>query len=76
MEQELVYPEKIGSKYFITAPETGERLELKGYGSMKGMLDLNPCIDLTKPIWEQVFGNGRNPFASEEASDGENANAE
>jgi hypothetical protein len=75
MEQELVYPEKIGSKYFITDPETGERLELKGYGSMKGMLDLDPSIDLTKPIWEQVFGKGRNPFASEEASEGANSDA-
>jgi hypothetical protein len=26
---------------------------------MKGMLDLDPSIDLTKPIWEQVFAKDR-----------------
>jgi hypothetical protein len=50
--------EREGSKYFVTDPETGLRLELKGYGSLKGKLDLDPGIDLTKPIWEQVYGEG------------------
>ena len=49
--------EREGSKYFVTDPETGLRLELKGYGSLKGKLDLDPDIDLTKPIWEQVYGD-------------------
>jgi hypothetical protein len=67
--------EKEGSKYFVTDPETGKRLELKGYGSMKGLLELDPSIDLTKPIWEQVFGNGRNPFVSEGTTDGDDSDA-
>jgi hypothetical protein len=33
---------------------------LKGAGSMKGLLHLREDIDLTKPIYQQVFdGNGR-----------------
>ena len=50
--------EREGSKYFVTDPETGFRLELKGYGSLKGKLELDSSIDLTKPIWEQVYGDG------------------
>jgi hypothetical protein len=35
--------------------ETGEVLVLRGYGSMKGKLELREGIDLAKPIYEQVL---------------------
>lgn len=39
---------------------SSERPSIKGRGSMKGMLILRSDIDLTKPIYQQVFdGNGR-----------------
>lgn len=39
----LVYPEDIG-------------LTVKGFGSMKDIMNLDACdIDLTKPIYEQVY---------------------
>ena len=47
---------KVGRKYFMHNPETGELVHLKGYGSMKGRIAFREDIDLTKPIWEQVFG--------------------
>ena len=34
---------------------TGEMVELRGYGALKGQLKLMPGIDLTKPIYEQVI---------------------
>ena len=46
--------ERDGDRTFIRDTETGEVVELKGYGALKGMLELDPDIDLTKPIWEQV----------------------
>lgn len=54
-----------GKAYFILDPDTGEWLELKGYGSMKGTLDLDPRIDLTKPIYEQVLTLERKDRARE-----------
>ena len=35
--------------------KTGEVLVLRGYGSMKGKLELREGIDLTKPIYAQVL---------------------
>ena len=44
--------EKRGDLYFWVRPD-GEQLQMYGYGG--GMkLDLDPRIDLTKPIFEQV----------------------
>lgn len=40
----------------VTDPETGRVLVVRGLGSMKDCpLDLDPEIDLTKPIYEQVL---------------------
>jgi len=45
----------------VTAPkkyvrlDSGETVELRGYGALKGKLKLMPGIDLTKPIYEQVI---------------------
>ena len=35
--------------------DSGETVELRGYGALKGKLKLIPGIDLTKPIYEQVI---------------------
>ena len=45
---------KKGSKYYIFDANSGRELLLKGYGSLKGQLELDARIDLTKPIFEQV----------------------
>lgn len=39
----------------VRHPKTGELVVVRGYGSMKGKLQLDPRIDLTKPIYEQVL---------------------
>ncbi len=46
---------KKGDGYAVLDPETGEYLEIKGYGALKGMIEFDPRIDLTKPIYEQVL---------------------
>ncbi len=35
--------------------DSGESLEVLGFGALKGKLDLIPGVDLTKPIYEQVI---------------------
>lgn len=45
---------KRGSKYYIFDASSGRELLLKGYGSLKGKLEIDARIDLTKPIFEQV----------------------
>jgi len=35
--------------------DSGEMVELRGFGALKGTLTLMPGIDLTKPIYEQVI---------------------
>jgi hypothetical protein len=42
------------SKYYIFDAKSGRELLLKGYGSLKRKLEIDPRIDLTKPIFEQV----------------------
>jgi altronate dehydratase len=40
----------------VTDPKTGKVLVVRGLGCMKNHpLDLDPRIDLTKPIYEQVL---------------------
>ena len=39
----------------IRDPRTGEMLEVRGYGALRGRLKIMPGIDLTKPIYEQVM---------------------
>jgi hypothetical protein len=44
----------VGEDTFVSDGE-GNEYQLHGYGSMKDcMPDLDPRIDLTAPIWEQV----------------------
>jgi len=50
---------KKGSKYYILDASSGRELLLKGYGSLKGKLAIDPEIDLTKPIFEQVSKRAR-----------------
>ncbi len=38
----------------VRDPRTGEVLELRGFGALKGKLTLRKGLDLTKPIYEQV----------------------
>ena len=33
---------------------TGRMVEVRGYGALKGQLDIAKGVDLTKPIYEQV----------------------
>ena len=33
----------------------GEEVEVRGYGALQGQLKLEPGLDLTKPIYEQVI---------------------
>lgn len=49
---------------FVSEPGTGRIMPLPGYGALRGKLDLDPRIDLTKPIYEQALrleraGRGR-----------------
>ncbi len=53
-QQWLKEREAATEPYFVTDPHTGEELRLWGYGVLPDMLDLDPRIDLTRPIWEQV----------------------
>jgi len=46
--------QKKGSKYYILDAKSGRELLLKGYGSLKGKLELSEGIDWTRPIFEQV----------------------
>jgi len=39
---------------FVSEPGTGRMMPLPGYGALRGSLDLDPRIDLTKPIHEQA----------------------
>lgn len=34
--------------------KNGSEVEVRGYGALKGRLELEPGLDLTKPIYEQV----------------------
>lgn len=48
----------------VSKPGTGRIMPLPGYGALRGKLDLDPRIDLTKPIYEQALrleraGRGR-----------------
>jgi hypothetical protein len=45
---------KRGSKFYIFDAISGRELLLKGYGSLKGKLEIDARIDLTKPIFEQA----------------------
>ncbi len=47
------------SEAVIRNATTGETVVVKGFGSMKGQFAVNPEIDLTKPIAEQVLRPGR-----------------
>lgn len=40
---------------FVSEPGTGRMMPLPGYGGLRGRLDLDPRIDLTKPIYEQAL---------------------
>ena len=48
----------------FTDPKTGRLFTVRGFGALKGQLDLDKSIDLTKPIAEQVFGTskGKSPL--------------
>lgn len=53
---------------FVREPGTGPMTSLPGYGALRGMLDLDPRIDLTMPIHEQAVrleraGRRRRPLA-------------
>ena len=53
---------------FVSEPGTGRMMPLPGYGALRGKLDLDPRIDLTKPIYEQAVrleraGRGRKALA-------------
>ncbi len=39
---------------FVSEPGTGRMIPLSGYGALRGKLDLDSRIDLTKPIYEQA----------------------
>ena len=45
---------KKGSKYYIYDAGSGRELLLKGYGTLRGRLEIDERIDLTKPIFEQI----------------------
>ena len=54
---------------FVSEPGTGRMMPLPGYGALRGRLDLDPRIDLTKPIHEQAVhleraGRGRKTLAA------------
>lgn len=54
---------------FVSEPRTGLLMPLPGYGALRGRLDLDPRIDLTKPIYEQAqrlerASRGRKPPAA------------
>lgn len=38
----------------IVNPATGRTLEVRGFGAMRGQLQLIKGLDLTKPIYDQV----------------------
>ncbi len=38
----------------IRDPQTGQMLEVRGYGALKDRLAMREGLDLTKPIYEQV----------------------
>ena len=42
------------TKKTIRDSRTGQFLEVRGYGSLKGRLHITKGVDLTKPIFEQV----------------------
>lgn len=42
------------SPKLVRDPRTGDMLEVRGYGALKGRLKIAPGVDLTKPIYEQV----------------------
>ena len=50
MEKAVSTPKK-----FVRDPRTGETLEVRGFGALKGQLKIRPGVDLTKPIFEQVM---------------------
>lgn len=39
----------------VSEPGAGEFLPLEGYGALKGQFEMDPRIDLTKPIHAQVL---------------------
>lgn len=41
--------------FWFRDPKTGRLETIRGAGSMKGTIDIDVRIDLTKPIWEQVL---------------------
>jgi len=54
---------------FVSEPGTGRMTPLTGYGALRGRLDFDPRIDLTKPIYEQAqrlerASRGRKPPAA------------
>jgi hypothetical protein len=65
---ERIIPEKIGDKYYIRNSKTGDLMHIAGYGSMKGKIVLDPDIDLTKPIWEQVYKKQEKMLAQAKAA--------
>lgn len=46
--------EQAGSKYVVRDARNGRFIEVRGVGALKGRLQLQPDIDLTKPIAAQV----------------------
>jgi hypothetical protein len=54
------------SPKLVRATRSGNLLEVKGFGALKGQLKVAKGIDLTKPIYEQV--SGRSPLTSDHKS--------
>jgi hypothetical protein len=43
----------------VRIPGTGQVLEVRGFGALKGQLKIARGVDLTKPIYEQVLKQDR-----------------
>lgn len=48
-------PAGVAGEGFVREPVTGKLVFLQGYGALRGLIELDPRIDLTKPIYEQVL---------------------
>ena len=49
--------EKSGTEDVVRDRKAGRSFQLKGYGSMKGLIAFRSDLDLAKPIAEQVAGS-------------------
>jgi hypothetical protein len=51
---------------FVLDPSTRRMVEVRGYGALKGQMEIAKGVDLTKPIYDQVKGKpaGRSPKRS------------